>query len=106
MRIYTSLAGEGVMKPETFTHVAKVSDLDGAGPFAVSANGADIVLLKAAGRWRAFEGRCPHQGALLGEGELDWRRPRLPEPPLAFFYQFWSPRRGAGMFGILPSRRA
>ncbi len=21
--------------------------------------------------WRAFDGRCPHQGALLGEGELD-----------------------------------
>ncbi len=59
------------MKPETFTRVAKVSDLNGAGPFALSASGADIVLLKAGGRWRAFEGRCPHQGALLGEGELD-----------------------------------
>jgi nitrite reductase/ring-hydroxylating ferredoxin subunit len=59
------------MKPETFTRVAKASDLDGAGPFALSAGGADIVLLKAGWRWRAFEGRCPHQGALLGEGELD-----------------------------------
>ena len=59
------------MKPETFTRVAKLSDLNGAGPFALSANGADIVLLKAGGSWRAFDGRCPHQGALLGEGELD-----------------------------------
>jgi len=59
------------MKPETFTRVAKLSDLNGAGPFALSANGADIVLLRAGGSWRAFEGRCPHQGALLGEGELD-----------------------------------
>jgi cytochrome P450/nitrite reductase/ring-hydroxylating ferredoxin subunit len=59
------------MKPETFTRVAKLSDISGAGPFALSANGADIVLLKAGGSWRAFEGRCPHQGALLGEGELD-----------------------------------
>ena len=59
------------MKPETFTRVAKLSDLSGAGPFALSADGVDIVLLKAGGSWRAFEGRCPHQGALLGEGELD-----------------------------------
>ena len=64
-------ARDPVMKPETFTRVAKLSDLNGAGPFALSARGADIVLLKAGGRWRAFEGRCPHQGALLGEGELD-----------------------------------
>ena len=27
--------------------------------------------MKSRGNWRAFEGRCPHQGALLGEGELD-----------------------------------
>lgn len=55
------------MKPETFTRVAKLSDLNGAGPFALSANGADIVLLKAGGSWRAFDGRCPHQAVLLGD---------------------------------------
>ena len=59
------------MKPETFTLVAKVSELIGLRPFALSANGADVVLLRAGGSWRAFDGRCPHQGALLGEGELE-----------------------------------
>ncbi len=59
------------MKPEAFTRVADLSELKTAGPFAVSANGVDIVLLRTNAGWRAFEGRCPHQGALLGEGELD-----------------------------------
>ena len=43
----------------------------GDGPHAVVAGGQDVVLLRAAGGWRAYQGRCPHQGALLGEGELD-----------------------------------
>jgi cytochrome P450/nitrite reductase/ring-hydroxylating ferredoxin subunit len=59
------------MKPGTFIRVAKSSELNGAGPFALSANGADVVLVRSGGGWRAFEGRCPHQGALLGEGEID-----------------------------------
>ena len=59
------------MKSETFIRVAQLSELTGDGPFALSANEADIVLVKSRGNWRAFEGRCPHQGALLGEGELD-----------------------------------
>ena len=59
------------MKSETFIRVAQLSELKGDGPFALSANEADIVLVKSRGNWRAFEGRCPHQGALLGEGELD-----------------------------------
>ncbi len=59
------------MKPETFTRVADLSELKAAGPFALSADEVDIVLLRTGGEWRAFQGRCPHQGALLGEGELD-----------------------------------
>ena len=59
------------MKSETFIRVAQLSELNGDGPFALSANETDIVLVKSRGNWRAFEGRCPHQGALLGEGELD-----------------------------------
>ena len=58
-------------KSETFTRVANVGELKGAGPFALSANGADVVLVRARGGWRAFEGRCPHQGASLGEGEIE-----------------------------------
>jgi cytochrome P450/nitrite reductase/ring-hydroxylating ferredoxin subunit len=59
------------MKPETFTRVADLSELKTSGPFALSANGIDIVLVRTGADWRAFEGRCPHQGALLGEGELN-----------------------------------
>ncbi len=62
-----------VMKLETFVPVAKLSELNGAGPFALSANGVDVVVARDEGRWRAFGGRCPHQGALLGEGELAGR---------------------------------
>src|SRR5271165_657474 len=59
------------MKPETFLRVANLSELKSAGPFALSANGVDVVLARTGRGWRAFGGRCPHQGALLGEGELD-----------------------------------
>jgi cytochrome P450/nitrite reductase/ring-hydroxylating ferredoxin subunit len=59
------------MKPETFTRVADLSEFKTAGPFALSTDGVDIVLLRTGAGWRAFEGRCPHQGALLGEGEID-----------------------------------
>ncbi len=59
------------MKPETFVRAANLSELKGAGPFALSANGVDVVVARAGGGWRAFAGRCPHQGALLGEGEID-----------------------------------
>lgn len=41
------------------------------GPHAVITGDVDVVLVRAAGGWRAYHGRCPHQGALLGEGELE-----------------------------------
>jgi cytochrome P450/nitrite reductase/ring-hydroxylating ferredoxin subunit len=59
------------VKPIRLTRVADLSELKSAGPFALSANQTDIVLLRTGAEWRAFEGRCPHQGALLGEGELE-----------------------------------
>jgi cytochrome P450/nitrite reductase/ring-hydroxylating ferredoxin subunit len=55
----------------SFLPIAKLDELRGDGPYALSANGFDIVVVRAKSGWRAFEGRCPHQGALLGEGELD-----------------------------------
>lgn len=55
----------------TWTAVGRVDDLRGEGPFAVSANGVDLVVVRTPAGLRAFQGRCPHQGALLGEGELD-----------------------------------
>jgi cytochrome P450/nitrite reductase/ring-hydroxylating ferredoxin subunit len=59
------------MKPDPFLHVANSRDLVGPGPFALSASGVDVAVVRTANGWRAFQGRCPHQGALLGEGELD-----------------------------------
>src|SRR5688500_1987237 len=51
--------------------VARLSELRGAGPFAANAGGLDLVIVKTGSGLKAFEGRCPHQGALLGEGLMD-----------------------------------
>ncbi|MEX2282538.1 MAG: cytochrome P450 [Gemmatimonadota bacterium] len=51
--------------------VAQLSELAGAGPFAANAGGLDVVVVRTATGLKAFEGRCPHQGALLGEGMMD-----------------------------------
>jgi cytochrome P450/nitrite reductase/ring-hydroxylating ferredoxin subunit len=60
------------MKPgHPFVRAANSRDLIGPGPFALSANGVDVALVRTGAGWRAFQGRCPHQGALLGEGEID-----------------------------------
>ena len=55
----------------SFIRVANLEDLHGDGPHALSADGFDVVVVRTQVGLRAFEGRCPHQGALLGEGELD-----------------------------------
>jgi cytochrome P450/nitrite reductase/ring-hydroxylating ferredoxin subunit len=47
------------------------SQFGDAGPFAASAGGRDLVVVRAGGELAAFDGRCPHQGALLGEGEIE-----------------------------------
>ena len=57
------------MKPDPFLRVAKSGDLVGAGPFALSADGVDVALVRTGAGWRAFQGLCPHQGALLGEAK-------------------------------------
>lgn len=55
----------------SFKRIASVGDLEGPGPFALSAEGVDLAVVRTANGWRAFDGRCPHLGALLGEGELE-----------------------------------
>ena len=63
------------MKPDpVFVQAANARDLVGAGPFALSPHGVDVALVRTGAGWRAFQGRCPHQGALLGEGEIDGDR--------------------------------
>mgnify|MGYP003631551532 CR=1 FL=1 len=39
-------------------------------PISITAGTRDLVLVRSASGMSVFEGRCPHQGALLGEGEL------------------------------------
>jgi cytochrome P450/nitrite reductase/ring-hydroxylating ferredoxin subunit len=62
------------MKIGSFVRAASLDELKGNGPFAVSANGIDVVVVRTRSGLRAFEGRCPHRGALLGEGELEGDR--------------------------------
>lgn len=59
------------MTTPSLIRVANLDQLRGDGPHALSANGLDVVVVRTAAGFRAFEGRCPHQGALLGEGELN-----------------------------------
>ncbi|MGH6837529.1 MAG: cytochrome P450 [Methylocella sp.] len=59
------------MTTASLIRVANMDELHGDGPHALSADGLDIVAVRTPSGLRAFEGRCPHQGALLGEGELD-----------------------------------
>jgi phenylpropionate dioxygenase-like ring-hydroxylating dioxygenase large terminal subunit len=57
--------------PRTWVKVADAREAQGEGPHAVGAQGVDLVLLRAPSGLRVYEGRCPHQGALLGEGEIE-----------------------------------
>lgn len=55
----------------SWTRVARLEDLKGAGPHATTAEGVELVVLQTPSGPRVYEGRCPHRGALLGEGELE-----------------------------------
>jgi cytochrome P450/nitrite reductase/ring-hydroxylating ferredoxin subunit len=43
---------------------------EGPGPHALSLQGRELVVIRDEQGIRCFDGVCPHQGALLGEGEL------------------------------------
>lgn len=64
----TSLAAANVR--EMPAPVASVTDFPDTGLLGVAVDGVELVLVKHLDRIRAFEGRCPHQGTLLSEGEL------------------------------------
>src|SRR3954452_7377929 len=64
-------AGATVTERTTLSKIPGASALRGNGPHAVSVDGVDLILLRTGGHARVYQGRCPHQGALLGEGELD-----------------------------------
>jgi cytochrome P450/nitrite reductase/ring-hydroxylating ferredoxin subunit len=51
--------------------VAQGREVPAGTPRAVSVDGVDLVLLRTERGVKAYQGRCPHQGALLGEGDID-----------------------------------
>jgi cytochrome P450/nitrite reductase/ring-hydroxylating ferredoxin subunit len=61
----------GILARRVWSRLTAIAELRGDGPFALSVDGRDVVLLRTPAGFRAYEGRCPHQGALLGEGELE-----------------------------------
>ena len=56
---------------DPWQRAARLVDLEGDGPHALSAGGVDLVALRVRGVLKVYGGRCPHQGALLGEGEFE-----------------------------------
>ncbi|WP_394822280.1 cytochrome P450 [Pendulispora albinea] len=60
-------------RPEVSTPIARLGELRGEEPVALSADGVDLVAFHTDTGLKVFEGRCPHQGALLGEGERNGR---------------------------------
>jgi cytochrome P450/nitrite reductase/ring-hydroxylating ferredoxin subunit len=55
----------------SFVRATHAGDLAGDGPHALSAGPVDLVGVRAPSGLRVYQGRCPHQGALLGEGEIE-----------------------------------
>ncbi|MFZ5653097.1 MAG: cytochrome P450 [Pseudomonadota bacterium] len=50
--------------------VAELAQLVPGRPTGVDAAGVELVLIRSDAGIRAYEGRCPHQGTLLAEGEI------------------------------------
>jgi cytochrome P450/nitrite reductase/ring-hydroxylating ferredoxin subunit len=62
-----------VTKPvgaRAFRRVCDAEELPKDRPFGAAVDGQEVVLVPSAFGLRAYEGRCPHQGTLLSEGEL------------------------------------
>jgi cytochrome P450/nitrite reductase/ring-hydroxylating ferredoxin subunit len=51
--------------------IAHLKDLPEDDPVALEVDGIHLVAICHAGQVRVYEGRCPHQGTLLGEGSLE-----------------------------------
>ena len=64
-------SADGEVRGTGWVCLGREAELRGNGPFAVSADGLDLVIVRTESGLRAYQGRCPHQGALLGEGEMD-----------------------------------
>lgn len=56
---------------DAWTRVARLAELTEDRPHPSAAGDVELVLLRRGDAVLAYEGACPHQGALLGEGELE-----------------------------------
>jgi nitrite reductase/ring-hydroxylating ferredoxin subunit len=54
-----------------FVEVCSVEDLWEGEMQCFRVRNSAILLLKLDGRFRAYQGRCPHQGVALVEGDFD-----------------------------------
>jgi nitrite reductase/ring-hydroxylating ferredoxin subunit len=63
---------EAVTRPSLWplVEVCRVEDLWEGEMESFRVRDAPVLLVKLAGQFHAYEGRCPHQGAALVEGEL------------------------------------
>lgn len=55
---------------EGWIDAGAVPEIPAGEPVSITAGTRDLVLVRATSGLKVFEGRCPHQGALLGEGEV------------------------------------
>ena len=51
--------------------VASFDDLVSDRPHAVTVGGVDLILIRRGGDVHALNGRCPHRGALMGDGRVE-----------------------------------
>jgi nitrite reductase/ring-hydroxylating ferredoxin subunit/uncharacterized membrane protein len=58
-------------EPEDWTAVMDAADLQAGSPTKVEANGANVLLYRAADRIYAIGSRCSHAGGPLQEGKID-----------------------------------
>ncbi len=56
--------------PEKWVDAGRVPEVSEGQPLALHASGHNLVAIRTSAGLKVFEGRCPHQGALLGEGEI------------------------------------
>src|SRR5258708_11887733 len=55
---------------ERWERVAGAEQIATNAPLGAALGDQELVLIKSTAGVRAFEGRCPHQGTLLAEGEI------------------------------------
>jgi nitrite reductase/ring-hydroxylating ferredoxin subunit len=58
------------VKADRRVRIGTLADLASKGRLVETVDGREIVVLEYAGKLRAYENNCPHQGGPVGEGKL------------------------------------